>query len=133
MNAPDEGQVARTGPRDHGGPVGAGGPYLNQGQLNTAASAFYPVVSGACNPQSGCSETPPGLPRFGIDGLGSLPGPVSGGGSGVPHASLPTENALPGCGPWVHVCGCPCRMCGAPCVLQRAGHTNHLCELHKIP
>ena len=58
---------------------------------------------------------------------------LSGGGSGVPHASLPTPSALPGCGPWVHVCGCPCRMCGAPCVLQRAGHTNHLCELHKIP
>ena len=37
---------------------------------------------------------------------------------------------------------CPLRMpylgvcrgeCGAPCILQRAGHTNHLCEIHKIP
>ena len=38
----------------HGGPVGGGGPYLIQGQLNPAASAFYPVVSGppACNPQA---------------------------------------------------------------------------------
>ena len=65
-NAPDEGQVAPTGPRDHGRPVvGAGGPYLIQGRLNPAASAFYPVVSGppACNPQSG-------WPRFGLDGLG---------------------------------------------------------------
>ena len=81
----------------------------------------------------GLFGNPSGLPRFGLDGLGSLPGPVRGGNSGIPQASLPTENALPGCGPWVHVCGCPCRVCGAPCILQRAGHTNHLCEIHKIP
>ena len=88
-NAPDEGQGAPSVPRDQGRPVGAGGRHPVQGQLNPAASAFYPVVSGppACNP----------LPRFGLDGLGSLPGPVRGGNSGVPQASLPTENALAFC------------------------------------
>ena len=126
-NAPDECQAAPSVPRDQGMPVGAVGCHFVQGQLNPAASAFYP------DPQSGCLDTPPALPRFGVDGLGSMPSPVRGNDCGVPQASLPTENALPGCGPWVHVCSCPCRVCGAPCILQRAGHTNHLCEIHKIP
>ena len=81
-----------------------------------AASAFYPVVSGppACNPQSGCSDAPPRLPRFGaspnLNRPGTPSGQVGGGGGGVPQQSLP--NALPG-GPWVHVCGGLCRVCSS--------------------
>ena len=74
-NAPEECQAAPTAPRNQGMPVGAVGCQFVQGQLNPAASAFYPVVLGppACNPQSGCLDTPPGLPRFGVDNLGSMP------------------------------------------------------------
>ena len=57
-NAPDEGHVAPSVPRDQGMPVGAGGRHPVQGQLSPAASASGPP---ACNPQSGCPETPPGL------------------------------------------------------------------------
>ncbi len=56
-----------------------------------------------------------------------------GGRGGTPLAGQPGENALPGIGPWVHVCGGQCGICGASCVLQRAGHLNHLCAIHKIP
>ena len=94
-NAPDECQAAPTAARDQGLPVGTGGCHFVQGPLNPAASAFYPVVSGppACNPQPGCLDTPPGLPRFGVDHHGPMPS---------------TENALPGCGPWVRVCSSIC-------------------------
>ena len=101
--------------------------------LNPAASAFYLIISGppACNPPSGCPGNPPGLPRFGVDRQGTGPCPVSVSTGGSAQSGLPTENALPGCGPWVRVS--PCSVCGAPCILQRTGHTNHLCEIHKIP
>ena len=134
-NAPDEGPAAPMATRDQGVPVGTGGCQFGQGPLNPAPSAFYPVVSGppACNPQPGCLDTPPGLPRFGVDRHGPVPCPVGVNGSGLPQSCSPTENALPGCGPWVRVCSFPCSVCGAPCILQRTGHTNHLCEIHKIP
>ena len=134
-NAPDESQGDPMATRDQGVPVGTGGCHSGHGPLNPAASAFYPVVSGppACNPQSGCPGDPPGLPRFGVDLQGPLPCPVRVSTRGLPQSGLPTENALPGRGPWVRVCSFPCSVCGAPCLLQRTGHTNHLCEIHKIP
>ena len=50
-NAPDEGQVAPSGPRDHGGPVGAGGPYLIQGH----------VCLLSCHVGTTCLQSPIGL------------------------------------------------------------------------
>ena len=50
---------------------------------------------------------------------------------GAPDAGQQCENALAGCGPGLHVCGGQCGICGAPCVLQRAGHSSHLCAIHK--
>ena len=134
-NAPEECQAAPMAPRNQGMPVGAVGCHSVHGPLNPAAPAFYPVVSGppACNPQPGCLDSPPRLPRFGVDNLGSMPSPVRGNDGGLPQSCSPTENALPGCGPWVRVCSFPRSVCGAPCILQRTGHTNHLCEIHKIP
>ena len=134
-NAPDEGQSDSIVTRDPGVIVGTGSSNSGYGPLNPAASAFYPMVSGppACHTSSGCSGNPPGLPRFGVDRQGPEPSTVSVSTGGSAQSGLPTENALPGCGPWVRVCSSPCSACGAPCILQRIGHTNHLCEIHKIP
>ena len=68
-NAPDDCQAAPSAPRDQRMPEGAVGCHFVQGQLNPAASAFYLVVSGppACNPQSGCLDTPPGLVWIALD------------------------------------------------------------------
>ena len=90
------------------------GPYPHLHQLNPSASAFYPVVSGPPVPccRSGCSDSSLGLPRFGaspnVDGPATQVGQVGGNCSVAPQF----ENALPGCGPWVHVCGCLCGVCG---------------------
>ena len=132
-NAPDEGQCDSIVTRDPGALVGTGSGNSGYGPLNPAASAFYPMVSGppACHTSSGCSGTPRDLPRFGVDRKGPEPSTVSVCTGGSAQSSLPTENALPGCGPWVHVCSSPCSVCGAPCILQRIGHTNHLCEIIK--
>ena len=117
-NAPDGGPVAAAGPRDFGGPVVSRGPYHNLGQLNPAASAFYPVV---------CLQSPIGLPwnPSWITSLWCLS-----------HYGWTWVTVWASWWLWwwgAHVCGCLCRVCGAPCVLQRAGHSNHLCALHKIP
>ena len=134
-NAPDEGQSDSIVTRDPGVLVGTGSSNSGYGPLNPAASAFYTMVSGppACHTASGGSGNPPGLPRFGVDRQGPGPSTVSVSTGGSAQSGLPTENALPGCGPWVQVCSSPCSVCGAPCILQRIGHTNHLCEIHKIP
>ena len=138
-NAPDEAPAAPSAapaaPRDQVMPIRRGSRFWVQGPLNPAASAFYPVVSGppASHPQPGYLSIPPGLPQFGADRLGSLPDPVSSDNRVAPSSTVSTENALPGCGPWVHACGHSCRGCGAPCCLVRSGHTAHLCEIHKIP
>ena len=120
------------------GPTGAVGPPLHQ--LNPCASAFYPMVSGGPSPSrpQACSDCSSGLPRFGaVSGPGHAPSAQAvqaTEGGGLSSQSCPScENALPGCAPWVHVCGFLCGVCGTPCVLQRAGHSVHLCALHKIP
>ena len=120
-NAPDGGPVATDGSRNHGCLV-ARTPHL--------ASILWCLVRLLAIP----NDPAPGLPASPTaDRSGTLYGQAGGCGGGVPRQNLPTENALPGCGPWVHVCGCLCRVCGAPCVLQRVGHATHLCALHKIP
>ena len=134
-NAPEEGQRDLFVTRDPGAVVGSRSGKGECGPLNPAASAFYPMVSGppACNTPAGYSGIPRDLPRFGVDRTGSEHSTASACVGGPAQSSLPTENALPGCGPWVHVCSFPCSVCGAPCILQRLGHVTHLCEIHKIP
>ena len=102
-NAPDEGQRDSFVTRDPGALGRSGSGNNGYGLLNPAASAFYPMVSGppACHTSSGCSGNPRDLPRFGADRKGSKPSTTSVCAGGSAQSSLPTENALPGFGPWV--------------------------------
>ena len=65
------------------------------------------LFAGPCC-HSGCPDPASGLPRFGaspkLDGPVTLGGQVGGGCCGTPQVGQQCENALPGCGPWVHVC-----------------------------
>ena len=110
-------QAAPMAPRNQGMPVGAVGCHFVHGPLNPAASAFYPVVSGppACNPQPGCLDSPPGLPRFGVDNLGSMPSR-----SGVTMVGYPNL-ARPLRMPYLGVAhGCACAAFLAVCVVPLA-------------
>ena len=119
-NPPDPGPAASVGPCGAGSATVSGGPYPEIGQLNPGASAFYPVVSGPPVPfcHSGCPASSLGLPRFGaspkLDRPVTQVGQAGGCCGEAPQPGLPNENALPGCGPWVHVCGGLCGVCGAP-------------------
>ena len=131
-NAPDTGPAAAVSSAGCGGPARSCGTIPHVGLLNPSATAFYPVVSGppAYPGHSGCPGLSAELPRFGpypkVDRLVPQSGHAGGCCGGMPQPGFPGENALPVCGPWVHVCGSPCEVCGSPCVLQRAGHCHHL-------
>ena len=92
---------------------------------------------GAPSCPRACYDSSSGLPRLALFGSGHPPlareDQATRGGCLPPPSGPSCENALPGCAPWVHVCGGLCGVCGAPCVLQHAGHSAHLCALHKIP
>ena len=100
-NAPDEGQCDSIVTRDPGALVGTGSSNSGHGPLNPAASAFT-MVSGppACHASSGYWQSRD-LPRFGVDRKGPEPSTVSVCTGGSAQSSLPTENALPGCGPYM--------------------------------
>ena len=154
-NAPDLAQPVNVTGQGGSGPVTTGGTAYPPGLLNPGASAFYPMVCGACGSYShgGCCEPSPepapGLPRFGSFPQSDLapftcscPSVVNTSDEGgvITSVNVPRDSALPGGGPWRpgggpwrFVCGCNCDICEAPCVLQRAGHSMHRCTIHKIP
>ena len=105
--------------RNQGMPAGVVGCHFVQGQLNPAASAFYPVVSEppACNPQSGCLDTLPGLPRFGVNNLGFMPTVVRAAVTMVDYPNLARPLRMPYLGV---AYGCACVAVLAECVVPLA-------------
>ena len=127
------------------------------GPLNPGATAFYPMVPGAnCSQRAGVTSEPspepaPGLPHFDLTpftlasqlqayhphGVGGVPTNTNVPINSMYHSATPEgQLASPAQVGEVHQmrpCGCKCELCDSLCVLQRRGHTTHLCLLHKIP
>ena len=154
-NAPEPTQPVNVSGQGVSCPVTTSGTAYPPGLLNPGASAFYPMVPGACCSYSNggtCEPSPepaPGLPRFGsfpqadlAPFTSSCPPVANTHGEGCVNTgvNVPRDSAFPGGGPGRLgdvpqrlVCGCKCDACEAPCVLQCTGHSMHRCTLHKIP